>query len=110
MGDEVVCTSSICLAELLQGLGERASGRYWRRYRELLEHRYRVIAFDEGIAVEFGRVSAQMRRMGKTRPAMDLLIAVTAKRHGLILATLNYNDFQGIPGLLVEDWTTESPS
>lgn len=41
---------------------------------------------------------------------MDLLIAVTAKRHGLILATLNYNDFQGIPGLLVEDWTTESPS
>jgi len=36
---------------------------------------------------------------------LDLLIAVTAKAKGLILATLNIRHFNIIPGLAVEDWS-----
>ena len=104
VGDESVCTSSICLAEVLQGLEERGSSKYWRRYHELLEHRYKIMSFDEASAVEFSRLNIQLRRMGKPKPAMDLLIASIARRHGLTLATLNYKDFEGIPGLKLEDW------
>lgn len=102
--DDSFCTSAVCLAEVLQGLRERESPKYWQRYRELLENQYAVLPFDIATADVFGNLSATLRRQGKTRPALDLMIAATACRHGLIVATLNASDFVGIPGLKVEDW------
>jgi len=103
--EEVLCTSAICLAEILQGLRERESAKYWRRYRTLLENHYPILAFDAAVADTFSALAVEMRRQGKPRPALDLMIAATACRHGLILATLNSRDFIGIPGLAVEDWS-----
>lgn len=104
IGEAAVCTSAICIAEILQGLEERGSQKYWRRYRELLEGRYRVLPFDEAVAGEFGKLSAKLRSLGTPKPMMDLLIASTAKSHGLVLATLNPKDFLGIPDLKVQSW------
>jgi len=95
----------VCLAELIQGLEARDSTSYWRRYRDLLENRYPVIPFDQADAEIFGKLSGNFRKKGKTRPALDLMIACCAIRHDLILATLNAKDFIGIPGLTVEDWS-----
>ena len=106
-GDTSVCTSAICVAVLLQGLEMRQSEKYWRRYRELLENRYAALPFDQTVAAVFGQTSAVLRSSGQPRPVVDLLIASTAKRHGLIVATLNSQDFSGIPGLQVEDWSTD---
>lgn len=105
MGEKSVCTSAVCLAELLQGLEERQSEKYWRRYRELVEHRYPVLALDEAVAATFGTIAGELRRRGKPRPVVDTPIAATARQHGLIVATLNGRDFQGIPGVGVEDWS-----
>jgi predicted nucleic acid-binding protein len=102
--ENAICTSAICLIEILQGLRERESSKYWRRYRILLENQYPVLAFDASVANTFSVLSVVMRRQGKPRPALDLMIAATACRHGLILATLNARDFAGIPNLIVEDW------
>ncbi|MBN1673375.1 MAG: type II toxin-antitoxin system VapC family toxin [Kiritimatiellae bacterium] len=104
LGDEAVCTSALCQAELLQGLEQRGSEKYWRRYRELLAERYSVLPFDAVAAASFGSLAAELKRMGRPKPTIDLLIAATAKRHGLIVATLNAKDFKDIPGLAVEDW------
>ena len=104
LGDEAVCTSAICLAELLQGLELRRSEKYWRRYRELLMHRYPVLPFDAAVVTAFGKLVAQMNTAGRPKPALDLMIAATARAHGLIVATLNVRDFVGIPGVGVEDW------
>ena len=103
-GDASVCTSTICVAELLQGLEFRQSEKYWHRYRELLENRYAALPFDQTAATRFSQMSSALRRKGQPRPVVDLLIASTARRHGLIVATLNTKHFVGIPGLLVEDW------
>ena len=46
-----------------------------------------------------------MIRKGNPRPVIDLLIAATAKNHGLVLATLNYRHFEGVDGLAVENWS-----
>lgn len=105
VGDSCVCTSAICMAELLQGLEIRQSEKYWRRYRELLEDRYVALPFDQAVASVFGRISAVLQRDGRPRPFVDLLIAATAKRHGLIVATLNVAHFTDVPGVQVEDWT-----
>ncbi|MCE7870754.1 type II toxin-antitoxin system VapC family toxin [bacterium CPR1] len=53
----------------------------------------------------YGEVSAALRKVGRPKPALDLFVAATAKHHGLIVATLNAKDFQGVPGVAVEDWS-----
>ena len=104
LGDEKVCTSAICHAEVLKGLEQRGSERMWNRYREIIAGHYPVLPFDESVAEVFTALCANVRRRGKTRPALDLMIAATAKRHGLILATLNARHFEEIPGVAVEVW------
>jgi predicted nucleic acid-binding protein len=104
ISEDRICTSAICLAELLQGLRERNSAKYWRRYREILEDRYPALPFDAATADTFGFLAADLRRRGNPRPVADLMIAATALQYGLVLATLNTRDFAGIPGLPVEDW------
>lgn len=104
-GDTSVCSSAICLAELRQVLEMRQSQKYWRRFHELIEHRYLALPFDEDIATTYSQLAAQVKQMGKTKPTVDLFIAATAKHHGLILATLNEKDFRDIPGLAVENWS-----
>jgi predicted nucleic acid-binding protein len=105
IGDRRICTSSICLAEVLQGLELRDSDKYWHRYRSLLEHRYPVLPFDAPVAAVFAKMTSETRRLGAPRPALDMMIAATARCHGLTIATLNIRDFRGISGLAVEDWT-----
>jgi len=103
--EDALCTSAVCLAEVLHGLRDRESPKYWRRYRELLENHYPIMPFDAAAADVFSTLSVTMCRQGKTRPTLDLMIAATACHHGLILATLNARDFVGIPGLTVENWS-----
>jgi len=105
LGDESVCTSAICHAEVLKGLEERDSERMWSRYREIIEGQYPVLPFDEKVAAVFATLCAIVRRRGKTCPAFDLMIAATAKHYGLILATLNARHFEEIPGVAVEVWS-----
>lgn len=105
LGEAPVCTSAVCLAEILQGLEQRGSEKYWRRYKELLMGRYPVLPFDEHAARHFGRLSAELKASGQTRPVVDLLIAATSVAHGLTVVTLNSRHFAGIPGLRVEDWS-----
>lgn len=105
LGEAVVCTSAVCLAELLQGLEQRRSEKYWRRYKELLMGRYPVLPFDDRAAVHFGHLSAELRLAGQTRPVVDLMVAATCIGHGLTVVTLNVRHFAGIPGLKVEDWS-----
>lgn len=104
VGDIVVCTSAICLAEVLQGLEQRQSKKYWRRYRELLEGRHPVLPVDEAVAVQFAKLASVMHGLGRPRPTVDLLIAATARHHGLRVATLNQKHFEDVPGLTVENW------
>jgi len=105
LGDWSVASSAVCLAELVQGLEERQSQKYWRRYRELLEGRYAILPFDESAARVFGEMAAALRRRGEPRPALDLQIAATARQHGLIVATLNVKHFADLPGVEIEDWS-----
>jgi predicted nucleic acid-binding protein len=105
VGDDAVCTSALCLAELLQGLESRGSAKYWNRYNELLASRYEGIPFDNAVAPVYAKLHAELKQLGTPKPVVDLMIAATAKTHGLIVATLNCADFNGIPGVAVEDWS-----
>ncbi len=67
----------------------------------------RILPVDDGTALVWGAVSAQARRAGRVRPPVDALLAATAIRHGLALATRNVGDFEGMGAVLVNPWAPE---
>ena len=60
-----------------------------------------LIEFDENAARVFKDLKSQKVRIG----AMDLKIASIAISRDAILVSRNLRDFEGIPNLIVKDWT-----
>jgi predicted nucleic acid-binding protein len=106
LGDARVCTSIICEAEVLVGLEMKASERLWKAYAEILQGRLALLDVDIAVARVYAALAAQTARTGRPRAPFDLLIAATAKAHGLVVATCNAKHFAGLEGIAVEDWLT----
>jgi tRNA(fMet)-specific endonuclease VapC len=107
LGDEALAISVICEAEFCYGLELKKSARLNLAYEQLLKDRLRVLPVDEAIAGVFGRIKAACRAEGVSASDFDFLIAATAIANRLILATLNLRHFQKIPGLALEDWSSD---
>lgn len=105
LGDDSLCVSVLCEAEVLQGLDAKNSPMLWDRYTTLLDGRLPALDVNLDVARTYAALAGAMMRIGKPRPVVDLLIASTAKNAGLILATLNPRHFEGIEGVAVEDWS-----
>lgn len=84
------------------------SKKLWGLYHSALQNRLPILPFDIETVHVYARLAAELRRIGMTKPVIDLMIAASAIRNGKILATCNASDFQGIPGLVFEDWSIEA--
>ncbi len=104
LGDEALCISVICEAEVLFGLECKQSDRLWLEYGHYLKGRLPVLPVDSRVVATYAKLKSRLWRAGEPRSDFDLLIAATAKVHGLIVATLNVRHLTGIPGVAVEDW------
>jgi tRNA(fMet)-specific endonuclease VapC len=62
-----------------------------------------VLPFDDAAAEVFQSLRQQKPRIG----TMDLRIAAIAVAKQLTVLTRNVADFETIPGVMVEDWTTQ---
>lgn len=72
---------------------------------ELLTHyEERVIGFDTETALRWGDLCARAAQAGRTLPVVDAMLAATALRHNLTLATRNTADFDGLDVRLVDPW------
>ena len=97
--------SAITVVELEYGVGAAADPveRQRRRRREqLVVDTFDVIPFDIAVAQSYGLLANLVRAAGRDpRPwRLDLLIAATAERHGLSLATCNAADFRYLERVL----------
>jgi predicted nucleic acid-binding protein len=108
-GDDTLAVSTISEAELLYGLEWKKSQKLTALYDALLKDRLRTLVVDSGVARHFASLKAWARVSGRVLSDLDLLIAATARTHGLTVATLNVRDFSNLPGVSVEDWS-RSPS
>ena len=102
---EAIAISAVCEAEVLYGLKKRGSDRMRTNYDSFLRGRYPMLPVDADVAATYAELRNECESLGVTVAPMDLLIAATAKTHGLTVATLKYRDFARIPGLAVEDWS-----
>ncbi len=97
--------SIITLAELRYGVEAHAADRK-RNERALaaLLTQIPAVPFDAPAARIYGVIRAAVR--DRKRDALDRLIAAHAISAELTLVTNNLADFQGYPGLRLENWTT----
>ena len=107
-GDQVVCTSIICETELLQHLEKANSSSLWKRYEAILKDRLPLLPFDIRAARVYAKLQAEFSNKGRIKPVFDLMIASICISNGLILATTNSRDLDGIPNLEVEDWSLQT--
>jgi predicted nucleic acid-binding protein len=105
LGDEALAISAIAETEVLYGLELKKSARLEALFDALLRGRLTVLPVDSGVARHFASLKAWAKANGRAPSDFDLLIAATAKGHGLTVATLNPRHFQGFPGLAEEDWS-----
>ncbi|MGH4025736.1 MAG: type II toxin-antitoxin system VapC family toxin [Pseudonocardiaceae bacterium] len=94
---DLVSVSAVTVAELHYGVGASADPveqLHRRRRLQLVLDTYDVLPFDTEVAESYGLLANVVRQAGRNpRPRRtDLLIAATAVRHGLSLATRNAAD------------------
>jgi tRNA(fMet)-specific endonuclease VapC len=99
-----VCMSVITRAELLYGVEvsprrahDAAALAAFLPYVEALE-------FDEGAALHYAEIRAELKRRGAMIGANDLFIAAHARALGLTLVTNNTVEFERVPGLKFKNW------
>jgi predicted nucleic acid-binding protein len=90
--------AAVTLAEISRGVEILPSGKRQGRLRQKLrflsqDYASRILPFEEGVALEWGRYCALCQAAGHKPPLLDSLIAATARYYGLQLATRNAKDF-----------------
>jgi tRNA(fMet)-specific endonuclease VapC len=69
-----------------------------------LSERIQFLTFHEHAQMTFGKVKADLERMGKRLDDIDLMIGCTALAHDLILVTNNIGHMERIPNIKIENW------
>jgi hypothetical protein len=104
-GPSELAISVLVLGEIAKGVALMQPGKRKEALRSWLAHdlterfRGRLLPVDDRVAVEWGRLSAEGRRIGRPLPVVDGLMLATASAYDLTLATRNVRDCadRGVP-------------
>jgi hypothetical protein len=101
--------SVLTLGELEKGITKLASSRRrasLERWFGDVRDRFsgRILAVDEPVALEWGRITARAEVAGAPLPSIDALIAATAIVHGLAVVTRNTSDIARTGAPIIDPW------
>ena len=101
--------ASMVMHELEFGLRLVPAGRRRERLRAdlsrlLMGYADRILPIDEAAALWAARFRANAVSSGRPPDLIDILIAGTAKAHGLTVATRNVRDFEGLGVDVINPW------
>ncbi|HAA26672.1 MAG TPA: twitching motility protein PilT [Cyanobacteria bacterium UBA8553] len=65
-----------------------------------------IVNFNLSAAIEFGKIQAELRRIGRPTGELDAMIAAVARSRGDSLVTDNIRHFENITKLQLENWLT----
>lgn len=106
--------SAITIGELARGVARLPESRRrtrldgWLQEDLLPRFRGRILPLDDRVMLEWGRMVAALEQAGRSLPAMDSLIAATARYHDLSLVTRNSAVFEGTGVPLHNPWLPAS--
>lgn len=93
------------LAELAYGIEFSASReRNMQRLHTALPA-WKLWPFDEKAAFEYGRIAAELRRLGRPMQQVDIMLAAIAVSLGSCTVVSVDSDLTAVPGLTVENWS-----
>lgn len=102
--NDVIYMSEVSVGELLYGVARSQRREYNRRRLEVLLLAVPPVSVTRSVWEIYGETKAELNRLGKTIPDMDLLIASAAKCHNMILVA-NDKHMQNLPDSFVrENW------
>jgi predicted nucleic acid-binding protein len=102
--------SVLTLGELRKGVAKLVDGRRKQRLlrwveKEIMERfETRILDFNQGTALLWGRLSGELEQQGRPQPPLDGLIAATAVYHELVIVTRNEKDFAAFPVRIENPW------
>lgn len=101
--DDVVL-SSVVVTELIAGVLRSRNPSGNRSNLNAFLGEFASLPFDDAAAEVAAEIRNHLETMGTPIGPYDLLIASTARLHGLILVTHNLREFSRVAGLRIEDW------
>jgi len=101
---EVPKTSIITVSELYVGPYRAENTTLELEKVEHIIEEMDVLNINIGIAKRFGKIVANLYRVGKPIGIMDAFIAAIAVENGEQLVTRNTKDFENVPGLKLETY------
>jgi tRNA(fMet)-specific endonuclease VapC len=94
------------LAELVYGIEYSASrDRNLQRLHTALSA-LKLWPLDEKAAFEYGRIAAELRRIGRPMQVVDMMVAAIAQSLGNCTVVSSDSDLAAVPGLTVENWSS----
>lgn len=99
-----IAIPAVVAYELRLGLALAEAGRRRTEALETFLADLPLLPFDDACSRQAAAIRAHLQKKGTPIGPMDVLIAATAKAHGLTLVTHNTGEFKRVPGLMVEDW------
>jgi tRNA(fMet)-specific endonuclease VapC len=101
-----VAISTITIAELQYGV--QKSGKVAQNQAALDQFLlpFVFLDFDYDATQAYGVIRTFLEGQGTPIGSLDMLLAAQALAHSLIFVTNNTKEFQRIPNLKIEDWTT----
>lgn len=99
-----ICISSITLSELEFGVAKGMHSEKNQKALDAFVYNFSILPFDRDAAHEYGKIRADLEKIGNPIGGMDMLIAAHAKSQKLILVTNNTKEFIRVDGLNIEDW------
>lgn len=101
---EEIIVCSIVRAELFYGASKSKTPEATERKQALFLMPFASLPFDDAAAKTYGKIRAELERVGTPIGPLDLQIAAIALMHQLTLVTHNTREFNRIPQLQLEDW------
>ena len=104
MRGAVIGTCMPVTAELFFGAELSASREINRPRLVRALSRVKCWPFDRPAVEEYGRIAAELRRIGRPMQQIDIMIAAIARSIGSCTVITDDTDLSAVPGLRVENW------
>ena len=99
--------SIIVACELRYGAARKRSARLSSQLNAVLEG-VDILPLEEQSDRHYGKIRAELERIGRPIGHNDLLIAAHARALGATLVTHNTDEFARVPGLAIENWLADT--
>jgi toxin FitB len=107
---EDVYLSAITIGEIVKGIEKLPASRRkvallaWLKDDLLVRFDGKIVSLDKDVLMEWGTLTARLELTGRPMPAIDSLIAASARAQQMTLVTRNVADFEGAEVEILNPW------